>query len=198
MRGGPGRCPDATDFQIVQIVCGCCWACGVVGNTFVLSTNPQACGRGGVDRGRYQTRLRPRIQDVTGGADLVRGPIGGQPHVGRPSVRAAGSFRLLAVHCSPSGVPAEASPTALGCAAARAHPPLFLHCVIRAKPFSVLPTKAIRRQPLLWGTQNGAIHGRFAHKRCAVGVSRPQTNVCGRRFHSLAARRAGGTPRVPA
>ena len=47
MRGGPGRCPDATDFQIVQIVCGCCWACGVVGNTFVLSTNPQACGRGG-------------------------------------------------------------------------------------------------------------------------------------------------------
>ena len=33
MRGGPGRCPDATDFQIVQIVCGCCWACGVVGNT---------------------------------------------------------------------------------------------------------------------------------------------------------------------
>jgi len=28
---GPGRCPDATDFQI-QIICGCCWACGLVGN----------------------------------------------------------------------------------------------------------------------------------------------------------------------
>ena len=125
--------------------------------------------------GVFRALARDPASITGGGADLVRGPIGGQPHVGRPSVRAAGSFRLLAVHCSPSGVPAEASPTALGCAAARAHPPLFLHCVIRAKPFSVLPTKVTRRQPLLWGTQNGAIHGRFAHKRCAVGVSRPQT-----------------------
>ena len=34
---GPGRCPDATDFQI-QIVCGCCWACGLVGNACRVST----------------------------------------------------------------------------------------------------------------------------------------------------------------
>jgi len=41
------RCPDTTDFQLIQIVCGCCWACGFVGNTLVLSTNPQARVPGG-------------------------------------------------------------------------------------------------------------------------------------------------------
>jgi hypothetical protein len=48
LRWGTGRCPDAADFQIIQIVCGCCWACGFVGNALVLSTNPQACARGGL------------------------------------------------------------------------------------------------------------------------------------------------------
>src|SRR6202049_1702527 len=45
---GCRRCPDAADFQIIQIVCGCCWAWGFVGNALVLSTNPQACARGGL------------------------------------------------------------------------------------------------------------------------------------------------------
>src|SRR5579863_3556415 len=40
-----GRCPDAADFQIVQIVCGCCWSCGFVGNALALSTYPQAAVR---------------------------------------------------------------------------------------------------------------------------------------------------------
>ena len=53
MKEGPGRCPDATDFQIVQIVCGCCWACGVVGNTLV---GESATDQGEEGRWRFFTR----------------------------------------------------------------------------------------------------------------------------------------------
>jgi hypothetical protein len=37
-----GRCPDATEFQIIQIVCWLLLGCGFVGKALALSTNPQA------------------------------------------------------------------------------------------------------------------------------------------------------------
>ena len=164
MRGGPGRCPDATDFQIVQIVWGCCWACGVVGNTFVLSTNPQACGRGG---------FRPCASCSTRGKNLSdwRGRHGADLN-GQVSDRRRAPHR--AEHACRGSIPVIAERVHVRCCPRRRRlPDCFCACAAKLRCWSAATATVARF------TAHKAVHRRLGATPSARpgGATKPAAAV---------------------
>ena len=126
---GAECCPDANDFQIIQIVCGGCCACGFVGNTLVLSTNPQACARGG---------LRPAQPDWREVRTWRFGEAGTAPTSTAKSRIDAVPHTVLSTH---AGAVFQSSPIASMCAVGRGD-----DCP--AVSVRALPSSGSRLQPL--------------------------------------------------
>src|SRR5271165_416866 len=123
-------CPDATDFQIIQIVCGCCWACGFVGNASLRCPQIHRLARGELRRAQLDWRevKTCRIGEAgTAPTSTAKSRIDAVPHT------------VLSTH---AGAVFQSLPIASMCAVARAGD----NCP--AVSVRALPSSGSRLQPV--------------------------------------------------